>query len=129
MNRKLTDAQVEAICAAREAGAKYADIAARYAVSAGAIRWRCLANGAELPTGPGQRPAGGMTYQTRSGRTVNRFNADEDALIRALSLQNYRASEIALAMTKRWPDRPRRPHSIRCRLVTLAHWEEVDAGD
>lgn len=128
MNRKLTDHQVHAICVEREAGATLETIAKRYGVTASAIRWRCLANGAERP-GLKTRPTPfGAPSHVRGGIKVNIFTAEEDALIRALALQDYRPFQIAAVLTKRWPDRPRKPHTITARLATLARWEEVEAN-
>ena len=128
MAYKLTDQQVVEICVKREAGAKLGELAKAYGVTESAIYWRCLRNGAERPEGPSQRPKPRSTVR-RNGHAVNMYTPEEDALILALTSQDYGPAAVARVLTKRWPDRPRKPHSIVGRLATLARWEEAALRD
>jgi hypothetical protein len=119
----LTRDQVDAICEMRERGystARIRRVLAREGVeiSKGAVDWRCLRAGADLP--PERRP---RTHSLRPGETYWRgdrpfrtFSPEEDARLLALEREGLRKAEIGRRLG-------RRPHSVTARLATLARRE------
>lgn len=117
--RKLSDAQIEELCRLREGGWGYKRLAARFCVSAGAVHYQCLRNGAFSPH---QRAGAFRTepdiFTGRDGRMQRRFTQAEDGELIRLEKSglNYRQIAEKIGRTQT---------SVRIRLMTLAMHEEI----
>lgn len=112
--RKYTDDQLTEAAELRETGMSHAAIARRLGMSVGAVSWHCLCLGADSPNMRGKVPVvGGPMVCTRSGYTVRKFTADEDAIIMKMDLDGATTAEIARALGRPW-------NSTRGRQMTLA---------
>lgn len=128
---RITHEMSEQIITWREGGQGYDAIARRLLISAGAVGYHCLKNAVDPPNPPPPAKRRDGPIMRRSG-LVHPFTADDDALINALAVQSVSHVAIARQLTRRDPARPRRPHSIKCRLMTLARQqaraEEVESN-
>lgn len=118
--RKLTADQAQQIAELRERGWSYGRLAVKFGVSAGAIHYQCLKQGAFTP-----RTKGKMAYQdmvpvihASDGRTQRRFTPEQDAELLRLSMEGKKVREICEITG-------RAPTSVRIRLMTLALHEEM----
>jgi hypothetical protein len=119
--QKLTAEQIEWACRKREAGWGTARIGERLGVSAGAINYQCLKNGA---VSPHQRrtptPAEQHRYTGKDGRSFRTFTPAEDEQLLQLARAGMMLHHIARAMG-------RGNTSIRMRLMLLELREELPA--
>ena len=122
--RALTVELQDRIAAMREAGRSVAAIARAIDRSEGSVSYWCLKLGIDPKAS--QRPSSDRREAPilRGGRVLHRFTSEDDALLQALAMQGLTPSEIARAMTRRDPTRPRRPNTVIMRLMTLARWDE-----
>lgn len=121
VRRKLTDAQVEDLCARRERGWSYKALAERFGVSASAVHYQCLKNGAVSPR---QRrvatPLEPSSFVAGDGRTQRRFTLADDAELLRLEAEGLRYGEISRRTGRALT-------SVRIRLMTLALREDLPA--
>lgn len=118
--KPLTAEEIERATAMRERGDKVSAIARALKVSAGALRWRFLADGVEAPKLTRLRPEE-YIHRRRYRRgmfDVRAFTPQEDAQLQTLAL----AHPGKYALIGR--ELGRRSNSIRGRLMTLARYEE-----
>lgn len=85
-----------------------------FTLSTGAIEWRCLVSGSDLPHGRRRQSSHvpGATYM-RNGRLVRYYTAEEDALLLKLAGERRSLTQIGSALG-------RSKTSVRGRLVILA---------
>lgn len=116
--RKLSEDQAREIAEKREAGWSYGRLATKFGVSAGAIHYQCLRQGAISPRthGAGQRK-GPAVIQASDGRTQRRFTPAEDARMLELATGGAKVRQIC-------DELGRAPTSIKIRLLTLALHDE-----
>lgn len=110
---KLSSDQVLEIADRRERGWSYARLAKAYGVSAGAIHYQCLRQGAKSPNSRRVPYFGPASISAADGRTQRRFSEAEDQRLLDLEAEGKSVSEIARVM-----DRP--ITSVRIRLMSLA---------
>lgn len=114
---KLSPAQAVEIAELREQGWSYDRLAERFGVSASAIHYRCLRQGARSPRSHRDRYAGPAVIKASDGRTQRRFTPEEDA--RLLALDANGTSFKAMARELGRPNT-----SVRIRLMALALHED-----
>jgi len=116
---KLSPEQIEWACRKREAGWSTEAIGRALNVSAGAINYQCLKNGAFSPR---QRrtetPAARREYRGRDGRTFRTFTPEDDEQLLKLRASGMMIHRIAEATG-------RANTSVRMRLMLLAIREEL----
>jgi hypothetical protein len=101
-------------------------LAERYGVSISTIGYHCLMNAADPPVVQPMPKQRTEPYTRWHGqRPVNPFTPEDDKLLLALDLQGLRTAAIAREMSKSFPDRPRKPNTIRGRLATLARRDRL----
>jgi hypothetical protein len=119
--RKLTQDQIDQAAELREQGLSIGQIANRFRCSEGWIYYVLLRAGADSPkvaTRELPQTALGPSVSMRNGRLVRHFQPAEDALILRLSAGGMGETAIGRAL-----EPPRRPHSVKARLMTLARHE------
>lgn len=101
----------------REAGKSIGWISQRVGLSKGAIAWHCLRDGVESPKTRGKviTPRRPGAVEQRGNHVVRRFTAEEDAMLVRMAREGHGYTAIGRACTP-----PRRPNSIKGRLMTLA---------
>jgi hypothetical protein len=124
MSTRVTTPDVRAkILEMRENGFSYTRIAARYKVSVSCVEYHCLMAGAD-PPGPPRSISPRRQGPIKRGRSVvHPFTKVDDVLILSLTHRGVSNSQIAQQLTTADPSRPRRPHTIKGRLATLARQE------
>lgn len=118
--RRLTDEQVAEAVRLRERGWGCASIGKRLGVSAGAILYQCLKQGAVSPRTRSTRVCDDE-FVAWGGRRCRRFTPAEDARISALRTAGTSAAEISRLVG-------RAPTSVRIRLLQLALRDEAKAA-
>lgn len=94
----------------------------KFAVSAGAIHYQCLKQGAFTPRTRGKMDVSRQPpIHTKDGRIQRRFTPEEDAQLQELSIEGRKISEIVKITG-------RAPTSVRIRLMTLALHEEMETA-
>jgi transposase-like protein len=115
----LTEEQGVRIVEMRERGMSCGAIARIVGISAGAVSWHCLKEGADPPGLAAKvidTTIRGPEIVMRSGFPVRRFTPEDDRTLLALEASGLNYSEIARRLG-------RQPNSIRGRLYTLARHE------
>ena len=119
--RKLTDAQIEEAATLREKGWSIGRLAIRYGCSTGALYWHMLRLGADPPklvASEMQRTRVGPAEVMRNGVPVRSYSPADDMLIMRLDAEGKGYTAIGRALSP-----PRKPNSVRARLMTLARHE------
>ena len=127
MRRILDDAQLDEMAELRERGWSTARIAEHFTsagtpITGATIYWQCLRVGADVPPRfrrPGKPPE--KPYR-RGAHIVRPYSADEDAKLRAWSIEGIKTTEIARRIG-------RKHNSVLGRLLTLAREEARQEDD
>jgi hypothetical protein len=118
---KLSHDQVQQIAELRERGWSYGRLSAKFGVSAGAIHYQCLKQGAVSPKTRGKMDVSRQPLiHAKDGRTQRRFTPQEDERLQELDMAGHGINRIAEMMG-------RARTSVRIRLMTLALHEEMPA--
>lgn len=126
MSRPLSSAEKIRMVTMAEAGCGSGRIAVALGRHKSTIYYHMLELGFAKPKRVKPRP----DYQ-RNGRPVYAWQRVEDEALEALSTAGLRLTAIVAELSRRFPSRPRKPHSVRARLTQLAlmaESEEVSNG-
>lgn len=116
--RQLSPEDVEAILQLAEEGVGELEIARRFGRPRSSIAWHLYRHGYKAA-----RPREAITYRRRDGRVVRRYGPEEDRVLLDLRAQGLSIRAIAAELTKRF-GYPRKPHSVRVRLILIAARED-----
>jgi IS30 family transposase len=84
------------------------------------VTWYCITHGLVER----RRPSAPLSASyVRNGRRIHRYDAEEDALILAMRVQDFSFVEIARHSNARF-NRDRNEHGIRVRCVVLASYDD-----
>jgi hypothetical protein len=118
--RKITAEQSAEIAELRERAWSYGRLARKFGVSASAIHYHCLKQGAFTPRTRGKIDYTDMqpVLLAKDGRIQRRFSPSDDHQLQTLALAGKKILEICRITG-------RAPTSVRIRLMTLALHEEM----